>query len=90
MIALYVSLELIAGFVVGFEERELRELAKRLRKLEEKPMPKTAGVTMGSYRPANETKQTSAVITPKTPQQLEYLANDRMRKEGLDVGNRQR
>jgi len=92
----WLILGIFIGFSIGYLHRELLALTRMVLDLEEnqekkpEPKPKTEGVTLGSYRPANETKQSSAVITPKTPQQLEYLANDRMRKEGLDVGNRQR
>lgn len=87
MIWVLVVLALVIGLVLGYEHKQLAEVLKRLKTLEDKPEPKPA-VTLGSYRPANETKQTPGVITPKTPQQLEALAMERQRQEALGIGQR--
>ena len=87
MIALYICLALFGGLGLGYCWREIKELSVKVRELENKP-EKQPAVTLGAYRPANESKQSSAVINPKTPQQMAAIAQEQQRKEALGVGQR--
>lgn len=63
---------LVVAIALGFGWREVWELTKKVKALQQKPAPKT-GVTMGSYSVApKETPPTRSVVTPKSPQQLEF------------------
>ena len=74
---------LILGIALGYSWRELWEL----KKLVTKP-PTTQSqpaVTPGSYKPANENHQSKAIVTPKTPQLIEFETNERRRREVLGI-----
>lgn len=72
---------LVVGGAVGAAWREIYLLKEHLKKPIE--VPKTTGVVTPAYRPPQETKQTRMVIRPKSPQQMEWMAKERMQKEAL-------
>lgn len=42
-----------------------------------------SGVTYGAYRQINENKESAAIVNPKTPQQIEFEAQEQLRQESL-------
>ena len=74
---------LIIGIIcllLGAAWREIYHLSKR-----PEPKEKTSGAVTPSYNRPSETKQSSIVARPKTPQQMEAIANERMRKNVLGL-----
>ena len=70
----------ITAFLLGFFQREIKELRSKVLefiKKSEEANKKKSFVTMGAYRPPQETKQTAQIITPKRPQRIEVEANQR-------------
>lgn len=85
---LFLILGLLIGFMLGLFNAKILQLTKRVTEIKEKldkPEPKRSQVTIPSYFPISETKQTSQIINPKTPQQLEREATERERKEILGI-----
>lgn len=73
--AIFMVLVLMS-FALGYYGREIRILYYKLT-VKPEPEPK-AGVTLGSYAsPKKETSKRSNVVTPKTPEQLEFEKNQR-------------
>lgn len=71
--AILAVLTFIVGFVFGLFHSKLLEVSKKLtevhKKVNETPPPKQSYVSLPSYNtPVN--RQTSQVINPKTPEQL--------------------
>jgi hypothetical protein len=74
----------LAGLLIGANWSELQKLRERL---EEKPKPRS-GVTFGSYKKVDEIlpdntrdpNKKSGIVVPKTPQRIEWEANEQRRK----------
>jgi hypothetical protein len=75
----------IVGFVFGLFHSKLLEGYKKLTELHKKatetPPPKQSYVSLPSYNMPNLTKQTSQVINPKTPEQLNREAQAKTMQE---------
>lgn len=75
---------LILGFTLGVLWHKTDVLQKRLVELLARAQPKaTPGVTMGVYNPANEYKQTPGIVSPKSPQLIEWEQMERTKQENL-------
>lgn len=82
------------GIGLGWIYRDMRdhyqETVERLNKLEEDEKPRT-GPTLGSYRHIDEVnpivskKAKGRVITPKSPQRVEWEANQQIEEENKRV-----
>lgn len=84
MIELLIGL--IIGGAIGSAWRELHQLYQKINNLSKKVETKST-VTYGLYKPANETKQTPAVVNPKSPQRIQWEAEQSIRNEVLNVSN---
>lgn len=74
----------IIGLGLGWSLREIYHLKNQVLKLMYANQPKAKpGPTMGIYNPPNEYRQTEHVIVPKSPQLVEWEANERTREENL-------
>jgi hypothetical protein len=75
---------LIIGVALGAAWREIRELQRHVSDLLTRVQPKAKpGATMGVYDPAREYKQAPGIVQPKSPQLIEWEANERTRQENL-------
>jgi hypothetical protein len=73
--AIFLVLCLIS-FALGWHTREIQILYYKLT-VKKEPEPKV-GVTLGSYAsPKKEPSKRSNIVTPKTPEQLEFEKNQR-------------
>ena len=77
-----VLIGLIIGGALGSAWREIYDLRKKVNTVKEEPK---ASVTYGAYKPANESKQTPAIVNPKTPQRIQWEAENAQRKEVLGL-----
>jgi hypothetical protein len=64
----------MVGFVLGLIHSKLLEVSKKItevhKKVNETPPPKQSYVSLPSYSTPSVTRQTSQVINPKSPEQL--------------------
>ena len=72
-------LGILLGVQAGWWSRDIREKLTSL--LTPKSVP-SVGVTRGSYKRADELANSSAVISPKTPQKIEFETEEEIRKAG--------
>lgn len=83
--AILAVLTFIVGFLFGLFHSKLLEVYKKLtevhKKVTETPPPKQSYVSLPSYNVPNLTKQTSQVINPKSPEQLNREAQARTMQE---------
>lgn len=70
-------------FQVGFYGNKILDYLKSIKeKITKKPEPeKPATVTLGAYQPPRAGFQSSQIVTPKTPRQLEYEAKNAVLRE---------
>lgn len=73
------------GILLGYSYRSVIVLKRKLEEIrvkleEKKPEPKSY-VNLGAYSPPSETRQSSAVVNPISPQKAEFLANEKTRRE---------
>jgi hypothetical protein len=75
---------LIIGGALGAVWREIYELRKHVSMLLDRAQPKAKpGATLGAYSPAGEYKQSGGIVSPKSPQLIEWEANQRTMQENL-------
>lgn len=81
--AILAVLTFLVGLFFGVFHAKLLDVLNRLKdvqkKVEEKP--KQSHVTIPSYYPTPASKQTGQVITPKSPQQLAFEAQQKQMEE---------
>ena len=81
---MYEALFLIIGVGLGWSFREIRILKQYVAKLAVVDRPRaTPGPTMGVYHPPDENRQTGGIVTPKSPQLIEWEQLERTRQENL-------
>jgi hypothetical protein len=74
----------VVGAVCGYSWRETWKLTKQIAELGKKIEPKqTSSVTRGSYLPPNENKQSPGIVNPKSPQLLEWEAQQERMRQNL-------
>lgn len=79
---------LLVGLLLGYYYRTLRDFIREVesRQVKEKP---EVGVTPGLYQRANENNVNqggeTGLVSPKTPQQLEWEEQERLREQQLHV-----
>lgn len=79
---------LIVGFALGYYYRTMRDFMREVESRFEKQKPEI-GITPGAYHRANENNVNQGgnvgLVTPKTPQQLEFEEQERLREMQLHV-----
>ena len=75
---------LIVGIIFGYYYRDIKD---RIKKLEKRTPEPKIGVTYGSYGKVNEVANQGGVgvFTPKTPEQLEWEEQERLREAQHNV-----
>jgi hypothetical protein len=74
----------IVGAIFGYSWREVWKLTKQVAELGKKLEPKqTSSVTYGSYLPPSESKQTQGIVNPKSPQLIEWEAQQERMRQNL-------
>lgn len=76
---------LIIGLLLGYNVWKVRDIATKIKKMNDiKP---DVGITPGLYQRANENNVNQAgetgLVSPKTPQQLEWEEQERLREQAL-------
>ena len=71
----------VIGGLIGYNFYLIDSLKKKL--LEKSKPEAKSGVTLGSYRPPTQNNTSSAVVTPKSPQLMEWEANQKTASENL-------
>lgn len=78
-------LTFIVGVFGGVHHAKIKEIAKNLSEVKKKVEvePKKSFVSLPSYFPPHATKQTGQVVSPKTPEQLNREAQEKLRQQML-------
>ncbi len=83
--AILAVLTFVVGILLGYFHSKIQEVSKKLtevhKKVTETPPPKQSYVSLPSYNMPNITKQTSQVINPKSPEQLNREAQAKTMQE---------
>lgn len=76
---------IIIGFIVGYKYRDIRNGLKELQNALTSTKSSNIGATPGSYGPVNPFSSNQdgevGISTPKTPEQMAWEADERLRQE---------